>query len=73
MRRREFLGVLGGAAAAWPIPARAQLGERLRRIGWLSATEGDDPLTQIRLAALRRGLEPLGWIAGRNVQIQLRT
>jgi len=73
MRRREFLGVLGGAAAAWPIPARAQLGERVRRIGWLSATEGDDPLTQIRLAALRRGLEPLGWIEGRNVQIHLRS
>jgi putative tryptophan/tyrosine transport system substrate-binding protein len=70
MRRREFLGALGGAAA-WPALARAQ--ERVKRIGWISAIEFDDVQTQARLAALHRGLQKLGWIEGRNLRIELRS
>ena len=69
--RREFITLLGGAAAAWPLAARAQ--ERVRRIGWISAIEGDDPQTERRLAALHRGLHRLGWIDGRNVRVDLRS
>ena len=69
MRRREFLTLLGGAAAAWPIAARAQQGERMRRIGVLSAATEDD---QAGLANLRAGLAQLGWVEGRNLQIDLR-
>ena len=60
-----------GACSDWPLVARAQ--ERVRLIGWISAIEGDDAQTQIRLAALRRGLETLGWIEGRNVRVHLRS
>ncbi len=70
MRRRKFLGLLGGAAAAWPLAARAQ--DRVRRIGWLSAIELDDPLNQHRLSALRHGLQLLGWVEGRNLVIDVR-
>jgi putative ABC transport system substrate-binding protein len=73
MRRREFIGLLSGAAAAWPLAARAQQGERVRRIGVIMAIEGDDPQIQSRLAALRRGLQKLGWIEGRNLRIDLRS
>ena len=69
MRRREFLTLLGGAAAAWPIAARAQQGERMRRIGVLSAASEDD---QAGLANLRAVLAQLGWVEGRNLQIDLR-
>jgi putative ABC transport system substrate-binding protein len=72
MNRRKFITLVSGAVA-WPVLGHAQPSERVRRIGWLSATEDNDPLTQARLAALRRGLEPLGWIEGRNVQIDLRS
>ena len=61
MRRREFLGVLGGAAAAWPLAARAQQGERVRRIGVLMPTAADDPEAQARVAAFLQGLQQLGW------------
>jgi putative ABC transport system substrate-binding protein len=71
-KRREFITLLGGTAA-WPLVARAQQGERMRRIGWISAIELDDPQVQNRLAALHRGLQRLGWIDGRNVQVELRS
>jgi len=71
MNRREFITLLGGAAA-WPLAARAQQGERVRRIGVLTADTEDDPQTKARLAAFRQGLERLGWSEGRNVRIDYR-
>src|SRR3989442_460075 len=71
MRRREFIGLLSGAAA-WPLVARAQQGERMRRIGALAGNAEDDPEMKVRLAAFRQGLERLGWSEGRNVRIDLR-
>jgi putative ABC transport system substrate-binding protein len=72
MRRREFITLLGGAAAAWPLGARAQQPERLRRIGVLMNMAADDPVGHVRLAAFVQSLQELGWIAGRNVQIDTR-
>jgi putative ABC transport system substrate-binding protein len=72
MRRREFIGILGGAAAAWPIAARAQQPERIRRIGILLPATADDPAFQVRLAAFHQGLALLGWTIGRNVRIETR-
>ena len=72
MRRRDFITLLGGAAAMWPIAAGAQQSERIRRIGVLVATAEDDPDTKARLAALRQGLERRGWSEGRNVQLDYR-
>ena len=72
MRRREFLSVLSGAAAAWPLAVRAQQGERVRRIGVLSSFAETDPDAQARLTALREGLQALGWTAGRNLQLDIR-
>ena len=69
MKRREFITLLGGAAAAWPLAARAQQGERVRRIGVLMIRAADDPEGQARLAAFRQGLQQLGWTDGRNVRI----
>ena len=60
MKRREFITLLGGAAAAWPMAARAQQAVRVRRIGVLVAFAEDDPDTKTRLAAFRRGLERRG-------------
>jgi putative ABC transport system substrate-binding protein len=71
MRRREFITLLGGAVAAWPLAARAQ-GERMRRIGVLMSLAADDTEGQARLAAFLQGLQQLGWIDGRNVQIDTR-
>jgi putative ABC transport system substrate-binding protein len=71
VKRREFITLLGGAAA-WPMAAGAQRGERLRRIGVLVAFAEDDPETKARLAAFRRGLERLGWTEGLNVHIDAR-
>jgi len=72
LKRREFITLLGGAAA-WPIAAGAQQAERLRRIGVLNAglTEKDSE-AQLRIAAFRQGLQNLGWIEGRNVHIEER-
>jgi putative ABC transport system substrate-binding protein len=72
MRRREFIAQLGGAAAAWPLAARAQGAERMRRIGVLSGDAEDDPEMKARLAAFREGLERSGWSEGRNVRIDYR-
>jgi putative tryptophan/tyrosine transport system substrate-binding protein len=69
--RREFITLLGGAAA-WPVAARAQQGERMRRIGVLMPFAEDNPVGQARLAAFRQGLLQLGWADGRNVRIDSR-
>jgi putative tryptophan/tyrosine transport system substrate-binding protein len=69
MRRREFIAGLGGAVA-WPLAARAQLPDRLRRVGCLHGFAGDDPVAQARLAVFREGLAQLGW-RERNVRIEL--
>jgi putative ABC transport system substrate-binding protein len=71
MRRREFITLLGGAAA-WPLAARAQQGERVRRIGVLIGQAADDPQGKPRIAAFLQGLQQLGWTEGRNVQIDIR-
>jgi putative tryptophan/tyrosine transport system substrate-binding protein len=70
--RRKFLATLGGAVAAWPIAARAQQGERVRRIGVLLNLAADDPETGARRAAFLQGLQELGWSEGRNVRIDYR-
>jgi putative ABC transport system substrate-binding protein len=70
MRRREFIAGVG--AAAWPLVARAQQGERVRRIGVLVFGTESDPARQIFLATFRDGLRGLGWIEGRNLRIDIR-
>ena len=72
MRRRAFITLLGGAAAAWPLAARAQQGERMRRIGVLVGLAENDPEMKERLAGLRQGLEKFGWAEGSNVRIDYR-
>jgi putative ABC transport system substrate-binding protein len=72
MRRREFITVLGGAAASWPLAAWAQQAERMRRIGVLTNRAETEPEGQRQLAALRGSLTALGWVAGRNVEIAFR-
>jgi ABC-type uncharacterized transport system substrate-binding protein len=72
MRRREFITLLGGAAVAWPLAARAQQPERMRRIGVLMAYAKNDREYQSHLAAFREELHKLGWTEGRNVQIDYR-
>ena len=72
MRRREFITLLGGAAAAWPLAARAQQGERMRRIGVLTNLVADDPEAQARVGAFLQGLQELGWAVGRNMRIEYR-
>ena len=73
MKRREFITLLGGAAAAaWPLAARAQQRERMRRIGVFMPGVADDPENEARNAAFLQGLGELGWIVGRNVRIDYR-
>jgi putative ABC transport system substrate-binding protein len=72
MRRREFITLLGGAAAAWPLAARAQQRERMRRIGVLWPLAADDPISQARNAAFLQALRQLGWTVGQNIQIEYR-
>src|SRR5258707_15806182 len=72
MKRREFITLLGGAAAMWPLAARAQQPERMRRIGVLMNTGADEPESQARLAAFMQGLQKLGWAAGGNLRIDYR-
>jgi putative ABC transport system substrate-binding protein len=71
MRRREFILTLGGAAA-WPLAARAQQPERVRRIGVLTPFAADDPEAKARVEAFIHALQQLGWSAGRNLQIDVR-
>jgi putative ABC transport system substrate-binding protein len=71
VRRREFIAALGGAAA-WPVVARAQQSERMRRIGFLTSIPENDSEGRSLIAALTRGLQELGWTEGRNVQIEYR-
>jgi putative ABC transport system substrate-binding protein len=71
VRRREFITLLGGGAA-WPLAARAQQPERVRRIGVLIPYAADDPEGQARIAAFLQGLQQLGWTEGRNVRIDYR-
>ena len=72
MRRREFITLLAGGAAAWPLAARAQQGERVRRIGIIQPASSDDPEYQVRVAALLQELQQFGWIIGRNIRIDTR-
>jgi putative tryptophan/tyrosine transport system substrate-binding protein len=72
VKRRQFITLLGGAAAAWPLAARAQQTERVRRVGVLMSVAAEGPDGQPRLAAFLKGLQALGWTDGRNVRIDLR-
>jgi ABC-type uncharacterized transport system substrate-binding protein len=72
MRRREFITLLGVAATAWPLAAKAQQPERMRRLGVLMSTDAYDPEGQARIAAFLDGLQRLGWTDGRNAQIDIR-
>ena len=69
LKRREFVALLGGAAAAWSSTVLAQQAERMRRIGLLMLYPENDPEGQLRATAFRQGLQKLGWTVGRNVQI----
>ena len=70
MRRRDFITLLGGAAATWPVVARAQHDERMRRVVFLHGLAENDLEAQARVAAFRQGLETLGWVENRNVKIE---
>jgi ABC-type uncharacterized transport system substrate-binding protein len=70
--RRKFLATLGGAAAAWPLATRAQQRDQVRRIGVLAPAAANDPVWQARIGAFQQALALLGWIIGRNVQIDTR-
>jgi putative tryptophan/tyrosine transport system substrate-binding protein len=72
VKRRQFITLLGGGAAAWPLAARAQQGERVRRIGVFIDLAVGDPEGQLRAAAFQRGLRDLGWIEGSNIHIDYR-
>ena len=72
MRRREFITLLGGAAAAWPLAARAEQSQRIRRVGVLMSFSPSDPEGQLRVAAFEQGLRELGWVEGSNLRIEYR-
>ena len=72
MRRRDFIKIIAGSAAAWPLAAHAQQPERMRRIGVLMGPSANDPEAQARIAALLQGLQQLGWAVGRNVRVDIR-
>ena len=72
MKRREFIGLLGGAAAGWPLAGYAQQPEQTRRIGVLMSINGDNAEARPRLAAIQKSLQQLGWIDDRNVRIDVR-
>jgi ABC-type uncharacterized transport system substrate-binding protein len=72
MRRREFITLLGGAATVWPLAARAQQPERMRRIGVFVALAEDDPESVARRAAFEQALQASGWTVGRNIRIEYR-
>src|SRR5262245_23737401 len=72
LKRRQFITLLGGAAAAWPLAARGQQPERARRIGVLMNLAADDPEALSRITAFVQGLQQLGWTEGRNMRIDTR-
>jgi putative ABC transport system substrate-binding protein len=72
VNRREFITILGGAAAAWPLAAHAQQGERMRRIGFLGGIAGEDAISRGNQAAFVQVLQQLGWVEGRNIRIDTR-
>jgi len=72
MGRRDFVALLGGAAAAWPIAARAQQAERVRHIGVIMALEENSPTTTASVQQLRDGLHALGWKEGKNLHCTYR-
>jgi putative tryptophan/tyrosine transport system substrate-binding protein len=72
MRRRQFITLLGGAAAAWPVAARGQQPDRMRRIGVLTTLAESDTVGQAYVAAFREGLQKLGWTEGRTFRIDIR-
>src|SRR5499427_9748174 len=71
LRRRDFIAGLGGAAA-WPLAARAQQGDRVRRIGVLMARDENDPVAKLEVSAFTQALADLGWTDGRNVRMDVR-
>jgi hypothetical protein len=71
MRRRKFITVVGGAAVSWPLAARAQQGDRVRRVGVLMNRSENDRLGPVSVAAFQQGLQQLGW-SERNVHIEVR-
>jgi len=72
MRRREFIALLGGAAATWPVAAPAQQPDRMRLVGVLMGFAENDSVAQSDVAALRAGLAKLGWTEASNLRIELR-
>ena len=72
MRRRDFIAAFAGAAATWPLAARAQQPERVRRMGVLMPYAASDPQVQARIKALLQGLQQLGWSDGSNIKIDYR-
>ena len=71
MRRRDFVNLLGGAAASWPLAAQAQQGERVRRVGVLTNLAADDAEGQVRNTAFAQALAQLGWAVGQNLQMNI--
>jgi putative ABC transport system substrate-binding protein len=72
MNRRKLVALFGGAAVAWPLAARAQRGDRVRRIGYLTPADENDPAAKPRISAFTQALAALGWTDGRNVRMDLR-
>ena len=72
MRRRDFIALIGGAAATWPFATRAEQAESMRRIGVLMNAAADDPEDQAEVAAFQQVLQQLGWNDGRNVRFDIR-
>src|SRR6516162_8828258 len=73
MKRRTFITLLGGAAASWPLAARAQQTDRVRRVSVLTNLAETDPEARARMEAFQQGLQHLGWSVGQNLQIDTRS